>query len=103
MPAAVLVPSGAGTKPQVLNEAATMDRFVSIVGRLDQEDALWGQAFGVDCPDRVGDPVDPAPRQIEQMAITTDWSTPRSSSSWQRNSIAVRFVTPEIVTCCDAI
>ena len=53
----------AGVAGEKLSEAATMDRFVSLVERLDR-DGLWAQAFGVDCPDGVGDPVDTPSDQI---------------------------------------
>lgn len=55
-----------GVAGEKLSEAATMDRFVSLVERLDR-DGLWAQAFGVDCPDGVGDPFDTPSDQISGM------------------------------------
>lgn len=51
--------------PEALDLAATSARFVSLVGRLDRQQDLWSEAFGVDCPDGVGDPVDSPSLQIE--------------------------------------
>lgn len=53
----------AGVAGEKLSGAATMDRFVPLVERLERDD-LWAQAFGVDCPDGVGDPVDSPSEQI---------------------------------------
>lgn len=50
--------------PVPLTVAQTMDRFVSLVARLDQ-DGLWAEHFGVDCPDGVLGPVDTIDTQIE--------------------------------------
>lgn len=57
----------AGAKPEKLTQATAMDRFVSLVEHLDRDDSLWAGAFGVDCPDGVGDPIEAPSVQIEQL------------------------------------
>jgi hypothetical protein len=55
-----------GMKREKLTSEVVMDRFVSLVASLAAEDWLWAEAFGVDCPDGIGDPVDTPTSQIEQ-------------------------------------
>lgn len=47
-----------------LDLAETAERFVNLVQRLDQEEGLFAEAFGVDCPDGIGDPIDTPSQQI---------------------------------------
>jgi len=51
--------------PQILDLSATIERFVSLVGHLDRQQSMWSEAFGVDCPDGVGDPIDSPSVQFE--------------------------------------
>jgi hypothetical protein len=76
-----------GRRSAVLRADETMDRFVSVVDRLDKTHALWSEAFGVGCPDGVGDPSETASDQIEHLVgrrigPTGAWPLQSSRGSW---------------------
>ena len=49
---------GSGRQPLDLGQTVT--RFLRLVGSLAQRQSLWTETFGVNCPDGVGDPDEPA-------------------------------------------
>ncbi len=91
------VPGAAGAAPHwsarkgrsaavPLTMEQTMDRFVSLVAKLDQ-DGLWAEHFGARCPDGVLDPVDAPDTQIEDrlgyhIGVERTWPLRTSRSSW---------------------
>lgn len=80
-----------GSVPETLNTADTMQRFATLVGRLSETHGLWAEAFGTDCPDRHGDPTEPADQQLaDRLGRTvdglTDWPVrPGSAALWSRD------------------
>ena len=91
------VPAAAGAAPHwsarkgrsaalPLTAEQTMDRFVSLVAKLDQ-DGLWAEHFGVDCPDARARPVDAPDTHIEDrvgshIGSERTWPLSMSRFSW---------------------
>lgn len=82
-----------GVAPASLDADAVLARFGPLVRRLDQDAGLWSAAFGVNCPDGIGDPAAP-PRQIfedrleRKLPPTVDWPLGQDApTTWTLNDL----------------
>lgn len=82
-----------GATPPVLPLPETAERFVNLVAKLNDRQGLWTEAFGVDCPDGHGDPVEPPRHQLEDLLgreLSEGMGWPfgcRAARSWARDDL----------------
>jgi|CXWK01.1.fsa_nt_gi hypothetical protein len=82
-----------GAPPAPLDAEAVLARFEPLVRQLDEVAGLWAEAFGVSCPDGIGDPVVP-PRQVledrleRELPPTMDWPLRQGApSTWSLDDL----------------
>ncbi len=81
-----------GVSGERLSFEVTARRFVAMVRTFDTRDLLWSEAFGVDCPDGVGDPVSSPAEQVAEL-LERDlpgfrWPLPEDAAgSWDHDDL----------------